>query len=105
MTRYLSKVQPHLFPVEVGLVQAESGLGRSQSVAEADPHPPEGLEVLELHLGVEGAEQGLKSDLKTQRGGRGGRYESILCTSFSLSINTPHCRSAADINTFMSLSE
>lgn len=61
---YLSKVESHLFAVEVRLVESESRLSCSQSVTEADPDPPERLEVLELHLRVEWAEQGLKTGLQ-----------------------------------------
>jgi len=48
-------------------MQSESRLGRSQSITEADPDPPEGLEVLELHLWVKGTEQGLKAGLEIKR--------------------------------------
>lgn len=51
--RHLGEVQSHLFAVEVCLVESESRLGSSQSIAETDPDPPERLEVLELHLRVE----------------------------------------------------
>lgn len=61
---YLGKVQSHLFAVQVGLVESESRLSCSQSIAETDPDPPERLEVLELHLRVEGTEQGLKTGLE-----------------------------------------
>jgi len=65
---YLGEVEPHLLAAEVGLVEAEPGLGCSQSVTEADPHAPERLEVLELDLRVEGPEQGLKAGLGTEEG-------------------------------------
>lgn len=62
-TPYLSEVQPHLPAAEVRLVQSEPGLCCGQGVAEADPDPPEGPEVLELDLWVEGAKQRLKAGL------------------------------------------
>lgn len=63
---YLGEVEPHLFAVEVGLVESQSRLGRGQSVAETDPDPPERLEVLELHLRVERAEQAFKTGLERE---------------------------------------
>ena len=64
---YLGEVEPHLFAVEVGLVESQSRLGCGQSVAETDPDPPERLEVLELHLRVERAEQAFETGLERQR--------------------------------------
>lgn len=62
--RHLGKVESHLFAVEVRLVESESCFGCSQSVTETDSDPPERLEVLELYLRVEGAEQSFKTDLE-----------------------------------------
>lgn len=67
---YLGKVKSHLFATEVSFMQSQSGLGCSQSIAEADPDPPKRLEVLELHFWVKGAEQVLKTSLKNRKGGR-----------------------------------
>lgn len=64
---YLGEVEPHLFAVEVGLVESQSRLGCGQSVAKTDPDPPERLEVLELHLRVERAEQAFETGLERQR--------------------------------------
>lgn len=77
LKHYLSKVEPHLFAVEVRLVQPEPCFSRNQSVAETDPHPPERLEVLELHLRVKRTEQRLKPGLKWKSKGEGeGRRAS-----------------------------
>lgn len=59
----LCEVEPHLSAVEAALVQSEPGLRRSQGVAEADPDSAKGLEILELHRGVERTEQGLETRL------------------------------------------
>lgn len=61
---HLGKVESHLFAVEVRLVKSESCFSCSQSVTETDSDPPERLEVLELHLRVEGAEQCFKTGLE-----------------------------------------
>lgn len=61
---HLGEVQPHLLAVEVRLVQPQPGLGRRQRIAEADPDPPERLEVLERHLRVERAEQSFETTLE-----------------------------------------
>lgn len=37
---YLGKVESHLFPTKVSLMQSQSGLGCSQSITETDPDPP-----------------------------------------------------------------
>lgn len=66
---HLCKVQPHLLAVEVRLVQPQPGLGRSQRVTEADPDPPERLEVLERHLRVERAEQSFEATLDGDKRG------------------------------------
>ena len=63
---HLGEVQSHLFAVEVRLVESESRFGRRQRIAETDPDPSEGLEVLELHLWVERAEQSFKTGLERQ---------------------------------------
>lgn len=65
---YLGEVEPHLFAVEVGLVESQSRLSGGQSVTETDPDPPERLEVLELHLRVERAEQAFETGLKKIEG-------------------------------------
>lgn len=66
---HLCKVQPHLLAVEVRLVQPQPGLGCGQRVAEADPDPPERLEVLERHLRVKGTEQSFEASLDGDREG------------------------------------
>ena len=53
-------------------MQPQPRLGCSQSITETDPDPPERPEVLELHLWVEGPEQGLKAGL-----GGGGEREQV----------------------------
>lgn len=63
---HLSKVQLHLLPEELGLVQAQPGVGGRQVAAEVDPDALEALEVLEGDVLVVGPKEGLELGLGSE---------------------------------------